>query len=158
MSKPQNTTSKTKRTRWIAERRLERRDAVGGLVVVRIGSPELPPGDDVWRCPFVILGLGDDSIRFGKSIDSMAALQNAIVGIRSTLVRSGIPLRWEGFSEDAENHTGFYMVMPSGFGLAFEQRMEKMIEAEIEERVRPLRERHERREARRKARAKPRTE
>jgi hypothetical protein len=158
MSKPGKTTSKTKRPRWIAERRLERRDAVGGVVVVRIGSPELPPGDDVWRCPFIILGLGDDSVRFGKSIDSMAALQNALIGIRCKLVQSGIPLRWEGFPEDAENDTGFYMTMPSGFGLAFEQRMEKMIQAEIEELVRPIRERHERREARRKARTKPRTE
>lgn len=123
--------------------------------MVRIGCPELPPGDDVWRCPFVILGLGDDSIHFGKSIDSMAALQNAITGIRSLLVQSDIPLRWEGFPEDSENDTGFHMVMPSGFGLAFEQRMEKMIQAEIEELVRPKRERHERLEARRKARAKP---
>jgi hypothetical protein len=151
-------TSKTKQPRWIAERRLERRDAVGGVVVVRIGSPELSPGDEVWRCPFAILGLGDDSIQFGKSIDSMAALQNALIGIRCKLVQSGVPLRWEGFPEDSENDTGFQMTMPSGFGLAFEQRMEKMIEAEIEELVRPLREHHERREARRKARAKPQTE
>ncbi|MDC3960030.1 DUF6968 family protein [Polyangium jinanense] len=154
-SKPRKTTSKTKRPRWIAERRLERRDAVGGIVVVRIGSPELPPGDEVWRCPFVILGLGDDSIQFSKSIDSMAALQNALTGIRCKLVQSGIPLRWEG---GEEGDPGFLVYVPSAFGLAFQQRMEKMIQAEIEELVRPISERHERREARRKARAKPRTE
>ncbi|MDC3960032.1 DUF6968 family protein [Polyangium jinanense] len=149
------TTSKIKRPRWIAERRLERRDAVGGIVVVRIGSPELPPGDEVWRCPFVILGLGDDSIQFGKSIDSMAALQNALRGIRSKLVQSGIPLRWEGLDED---DTGFSMEADRGYGLAFQQRIEQMILDEEEKLVRPIRERHERREARRKARAKPRTE
>ncbi|MDC0748886.1 DUF6968 family protein [Polyangium mundeleinium] len=157
-AKPGKTMSKTKRTRWIAERRLERRDAVGGIVVVRIGCPEWPPGAEEWRCPFIILGLGDDSIQFSHSIDSMGAIQNALIGIRCKLVQSGIPLRWEGFPEDSENHTGFRMVMPSGFGLAFEQRMEKMIETEIEEIVRPKRERQERREARRKTRAKPRTE
>jgi hypothetical protein len=41
--------------------------------------------------------------------------------------------------------------VPSGFGLAFEKRMRKMIEAEIEELVR-------RKEARRKAKKSPRTE
>ena len=151
-SKPRTTSSKTKRPRWVAERRLERRDAVGGTVVVRIGSPELPPSDEVWRCPFVILGLGDDSIQFGKSIDSMAALQNALTGIRCKLVQSGIPLQWEG---GEEGDPGFLVYVPSAFGLAFQQRMEKMIQAEIKELVRPIRERQERREARRKARAKP---
>ncbi|MDI3282655.1 hypothetical protein [Polyangium sp. 15x6] len=152
MAKPQKTTSKTKQTRWVAERRLERRDAVGGIVVVRIGCPELPPGDNVWRCPFVILGLGDDSILFGKSDESMAALQNAIDGIHYKLEQSGIPVRWEGFDEDV---TGFSMRVPWTYGRAFQQRLEKKILSEEEELVRPLRERHERREARRKARAKP---
>ncbi|MDI1447608.1 hypothetical protein [Polyangium sp. 6x1] len=31
----EKTTSKTDQTRWMAERRLERRDAVGGIVVAR---------------------------------------------------------------------------------------------------------------------------
>ncbi|MBK9260441.1 MAG: hypothetical protein IPM54_11465 [Polyangiaceae bacterium] len=145
------TTSKAKRTRWIAERRLERRDTVGGTVIVRIGSPEWPPGAKEWRCPFMFEGLGDDSIHFGKSIDSMAALQNALIGIRQLLERTGIPLRWEGSDE---NYAGFPMDVPSGFGLAFQHRIEKMIETEIEELVRPIRERHERLAAQRKARKK----
>jgi uncharacterized protein DUF6968 len=148
-------TSKTKRTPWIAERRLERSDAVGGVVVVRIGSPEWPPGAEEWRCPFVIEGLGDDSIQFGRSIDSMAALQNALTGIRCKLEQSGIPLRWEGFDEDI---TGFPRHVPWEFGLEFYTRIEKMIAAEIEERIRAKLERQERRKALRKARKKPRTE
>jgi hypothetical protein len=45
--------------------------------------------------------------------------------------------------------------VPSGYGIAFDRRMEKVIEAidaAIEARVRPLRERYERHEARRKKR------
>ena len=152
MAAGSKTTSKPKQTPWIAERRLERRDAVGGVVVVRIGCPERPPGATVWSCSFVIEGLGDDSVQFGRSIDSMAALQNAVRGIRCKLAQSGIPLRWEGARED---DPGFPMMVDSGFGLAFQQRMEKIMEAEIEEIVRPIRERHERREALRKARKKP---
>jgi hypothetical protein len=155
-------TSRTKGTRWIAERHLERCDAVGGTVVVRIGVPSWPPGAGPWKCPFVILGLGDESIRFGYSEDSMGAIQNALRGIRSLLAQSGIPLRWE--LEGAEvNDTGFALDADRGYGLAFQQRIEQMIldeEAKLpgHRRERQDRERRERREARRKARPKPRTE
>ncbi|MDC3960031.1 DUF6968 family protein [Polyangium jinanense] len=151
------TTSKTKRPRWIAERRLERRDAVGGIVVVRIGVPVWPSGAGPWKCPFIILGLGDESIQFGYSEDSMGAIQNALSGIRSMLVQSGIPLRWE-LEGAEENDTGFQMAVPFAYGLGFQQHLEKMIEAEIEERARLFRELIERRKARRKARVKPRKE
>jgi len=142
--------TKRLRKRWIAERRLERRDAVGGVVVIRIGAPEWPPGAEEWRCPFVIWGLGDDSMQFGHGEESMSALQNALTGIRCKLEQSGIPLRWEGFDED---FTGFPVHVPWEYGLAFYQRLRKMIEAEIEELVRPIRERQEREEA--EARKKP---
>ncbi len=143
---------KPKQIQWIAERRLERSDAVGGRIMVRLGIPEIDEPHINWRCPFMIEGLGDDSIHFGKNIDSMAALQNALVGIRSKLVQKGIPLRWEGSHED---FAGFPMDVPSGFGLAFQHRIEKVIETEIEELVRPIRELNERREAQRAARKKP---
>lgn len=125
-------TPKTKRIRWIAERRLERRDAVGGIVVVRIGSPEWPPGAEEWRCPYVIEGLGDDSIRFGRSNESMAALQNTIEGIYYDLERSGIPLRLEGARKD---YTGFSPFVTWTYGRAFQQRLEKMLLDEETEHV-----------------------
>ena len=141
-------TAKSKTPHWIAERRLERLDVVGGIVVVRIGSPEWPIGAEEWRCPFKIEGLGDDSIRFGRSIDSMAALQNAFRGIRCIIEQSGIPLRWEGMED---GNTGFPMDADRGYGIAFQKRLEKMILAEEEGHVRK---RQEQREARRKARKK----
>jgi hypothetical protein len=155
-SKIAKSAPKAKQTQWIAERRLERRDDVGGLVIVRIGSPEWPPGAKEWRCPFMFEGLGDDSIHFGKSIDSMAALQNALIGIRQLLERSGIPLRWEGFDEDL---TGFPRDVLWEFGLVLYQRIEKIIEAEIEAHMKAIGERHElaevRKKAQRKAKKKP---
>ncbi|WP_425440835.1 DUF6968 family protein [Polyangium sorediatum] len=158
MPAPFEPTSRSKYIRWIAERHLVRRDAVGSIVLVCMSDPELLSRKRVWKCPFTILGLGDDdSIHLGDGDDSMAALQNALRGIRCTLDQSGIPLRWalQGLEE---NDTGFPMDTDRGYGLAFRRRMEQMIQAEIEELVRPIRERHERREARRKARAKPQTE
>ncbi|MDC3954901.1 DUF6968 family protein [Polyangium jinanense] len=139
----------------MAERRLERRDAVGGIVVVRVGFPEWPPGAEEWRCPFRILGLGDDSIQLARSVDSIAAIQNAIRGIYRKLVQSGVPLRREGFDDDDENDTGFSLEADRGWGLAFTQRIEQMILDEEAKLPGPTRER-QKRKARRKAPAKPR--
>lgn len=147
---------KTKPTQWIAERRLERRDDIGGIVIVRIGIPEIDLPHDNWRCPFIIEGLGDDTIHYGKSIDSMAALQNALLGIRLLLERTGIPLRWEGFNE---NITGFPRDVPWDFGLAFYRKIEQMIEVEQQALFKANEERaaqrEAEREAKRKARRKP---
>jgi hypothetical protein len=143
------TTPKTKRIRWIAERRLERRDAVGGIVVVRIGSPEWPPGAEEWRCPYVIEGLGDDSIRFGHSNETMAALLNAIQGIHYDLERTGIPLRWEGAREDV---TGFSQYVTWTYGRAFQQRLETML---LEEETEHVRRQQEERRARRQKKKRP---
>jgi hypothetical protein len=147
-SKAAKSTSKTSRSPWIAERRLERRDAVGGIVVVRIGTPEIDHPYTNWRCPFMFEGLGDDATHYGKSTDSMAALQNALIGIRQLLERTGIPLRWEGFDE---NLTGFPRDVPWEFGLAFYHKIEKMIDTETDAFIR---ERDEQRAVRRDARKK----
>ncbi len=149
MSKPAKSPVAAKRNRWIAERVLVRSDAVGGRIIVRLGIPEIDLPYENWRCPFVIKGLGDDSIHYGKSDDSMAALQNALIGIRQLLERTGIPLRWEGFDEDL---TGFPREVPWEFGLVFYHKIETMIDTEIEV---CIRERTERREALRGARKKP---
>lgn len=148
---PAKTTSKTKPTPWIAERRLERSDAVGGIVIVRLGIPEIDLPHDNWRCPFIIEGLGDETIYYGKSIDSMAALQNALLGIRLLLERTGIPLRCEGFDED---FTCFPKNIPWTWGLAFYRKIEKMIEAEEQALFKANEERAKQREAQRKARRK----
>jgi hypothetical protein len=144
---------KTKPKQWIAERRLERSDAVGGIVIVRIGIPEIEVPHDNWQCPFIIEGLGDDTIHYGKSIDSMAALQNALLGIRLLLERTGIPLRCEGFDEDI---TCFPKAIPWTWGLAFYRKMEKMIEAEEQALFKAAEERAKQREAERKAQRKAR--
>lgn len=122
-------------------------------VVVRIGCPEpypeSPHGD--WRCPFEIRGLDEDISDFGFGIDTVGALQNALLGIRSLLVRSKIPLMRE---LTKTNDIGFPMSVPTGYGLAFEHRMEKIIEAEEQALFKANEERAAQREAQRKSRRK----
>ncbi len=124
-----STKSNVKRPHWIAERTLERLDTVGGGVVVRIGCPEWPPGAEEWRCPFEIRGIGEDRTHFAHGIETMDTLQNTFRGIRAVLDRCGIPLRWESMGGD---NIGFPKYVDQGFGLAFEQRMERMILGEVE--------------------------
>jgi hypothetical protein len=99
-----------------------------------------------------VRGLPETARDFGFGIDSIHAIQMALDGIRRVLMMSDIDLNWEGVRAA---DPGFPMVIPMGFGRAFEQRMDKMIADKIEERIRPIRERDDRREAQRKARKKP---
>lgn len=119
----------TKRPQWIAERRLERRDTVGGIVIVRMGRPDWPPGAEEWRCPYVINGLGDDEIHFAHGIETMDTLLNTFRGIRTRIERSGIPVRWESMEGD---NIGFPEYVEHCFGLGFEQRMQRMVLCEVE--------------------------
>lgn len=130
---------------WIAERTFLRRDVTGGRVVVRIGRPEPYPesshGD--WRCPFEIRGLDNDISDFGFGIDTLGALQNALRVIRLLLLRSKVPLRWE---LTKTNDIGLPMAAPTGYGVRFQRRLERYMEAEVKKRGRA---------AQRKARKKP---
>lgn len=149
------TTSKARKSRWIAKRTLVCFEHDERRVVVRIGRPEMAPTDAAWRCPFEIIGLPEDIKEFGVGVDSIHALQNALHDIRNMLLASNISMRWEGVRAA---DPAFPMIIPMGFGRVFEQRMVKMIADKLEERVRPIRERNERRkpvyEPRRKARKK----
>lgn len=87
----------------VAERELEH---AGGSarVVVRIGKPTEDPaeGGD-WRCPFQILGLGDERVYEAFGIDAVQALQLCLMMIDANLY--GQPVTWLG-----EKDLGFYPV------------------------------------------------
>ena len=125
---------KTTPTPWIAERTFMRRDT-NSEVIVRIGRPEPYPesshGD--WRCPFEIRGLDEDISDFGFGIDTFGALQNALRIIRLLLLRSKIPLRRE---LTKTNDIGFPMAAPTGYGIRFQRKLERYMEAEVKKRGR----------------------
>lgn len=58
----------------IAERELEVEGT--GRAIVRIGRPTADPreGGD-WRCPFQIIGLGDEAVHEAFGVDAVQALQ-----------------------------------------------------------------------------------
>jgi uncharacterized protein DUF6968 len=72
-------------------------------VRVLIGKPELFPEGPGYYCPFQISGAGSEDIKYAVGIDSVQALQLAMVMIGATLEfrnqELGGILRWEGSSK-----------------------------------------------------------
>ncbi|HEY0016553.1 MAG TPA: hypothetical protein VGC13_09555 [Longimicrobium sp.] len=81
----------------IAERELEVDGAAGA--VVRIGRPTPDPaeGGD-WRCPFQIVGLGDEAVHEAFGIDAVQALQLCLqmIDIHLASARGAREITWLG--------------------------------------------------------------
>ncbi|WP_437294424.1 DUF6968 family protein [Sorangium sp. So ce426] len=112
----------------IAERRLTVVDDPGRSVTVTIGRPvEAQPGE--WACPFTIVGIPEPRSDRGLGVDGVSAVLNALHAIRHALEASGVRVSWEG---GEPGDTGFPKLMHYAFGFAFSQRMEQLIDEEIQ--------------------------
>jgi hypothetical protein len=70
----------------IAERTLEaKKDKTIGVATVRLGRPIKSADAPDYRCPYQVLGVGDDSIRSASGEDSMQAIQLALQMISAEL-------------------------------------------------------------------------
>lgn len=82
----------------VAQRELEV-DGGAGRAVVRVGRPAPDPreGGD-WRCPFQIVGLGDEAVHEAFGIDGVQALQLCfqMIDIHLASERRGRKLTWLG--------------------------------------------------------------
>ena len=91
----------------IAERELE--VGGGGRAVVRIGQPTPDPleGGD-WRCPFQIVGLGDEAVHEAFGVDAVQALQLCfqMIDIHLAGLRRAHEITWLG---DAD--LGFFPIV-----------------------------------------------
>ena len=81
----------------------------GKKVIVRIGKPRLLEGETFYICPYRILGLGTNKLRFAPGgLDSVHALQLAFekIGMELRVLGEacGGTLRWEG---GADGDIGF---------------------------------------------------
>lgn len=77
------TRRKTRAVRWIAERRFVVRGLRSSEVVVRIGMPEAEGADS--RCPFQVIGLSTGDVQYAYGVDSLQALNLALVGARNSI-------------------------------------------------------------------------
>ncbi|WP_437650290.1 DUF6968 family protein [Sorangium sp. So ce362] len=115
----------------IAERRLSVVGEPGRVVTVTIGKPMRKPSGD-WACPVDIQGLQEAVRDSAYGVDAVQALQLAFETARQSLKNSGLPVTW---CDGEPGETGFPVAVPYIFGRAFEDRMERLIEDEIEKAV-----------------------
>ena len=124
---------------WMISRRLVE-DHTGVEVMIGLSRPiQLESGD--WSCAFTTDQGSPECARQAHGVDELQALLLAIEGLHMTLSRSGRCLTWLGEPGD----TGVPRPSPLMFGLAFRQRVERMIELELEQVAEEHRERFERR-------------
>jgi hypothetical protein len=112
----------------IVERTLRSEGGAARPVQLRLGMPRPSPKGD-WECPYQIVGLGKSRSQVAYGLDGMQALLMAVEALRVTIEESGERLAWEG-GENGDH--GLPRVVPAFFGLAFAQRMSKLIDQEVE--------------------------
>ena len=81
-------------------------------------------GDDHWQCAYHISG--SDGVGLGHGVDAMQALQGALVAIRRDLDQTKGRYTWVTRGEH-----GFLQQVVHGFGPAFDDRIEQVIEREV---------------------------
>ncbi len=111
----------------IAIRRFAVAGEVGREVVLTLGKPrpDPKPGGD-WMCSVLIEGTAKGRRRRIYGVDAIQALQLALEYARRELDASGLDLTW--LDRHAPGDIGLPFSAPDGFGLAFQQRIERHIE------------------------------
>jgi hypothetical protein len=138
----------------IAVRRFSVIGEPGREVVLTIGKPRQDPrpGGD-WICSVLIEGVPNERRWRVPGVDAVQALQLALEHARRELDASGLPLAW--LDEGEPGDLGLPLSAPTGYGLHFQQSIERYIERRLREMAGALtsmmRERARRRAARARA-------
>lgn len=86
----------------IASRELYYRDETNGkyIVSVFIGKPQASPETSDYRCPFQVIGVGNQKTQVARGRDSIQALQSALIlaaaNVNHLNEKLGRKLIWEG--------------------------------------------------------------
>ncbi|MFT3768499.1 MAG: hypothetical protein QM820_23885 [Minicystis sp.] len=116
----------------VAVRRFSVVGGAGREVVLTIGKPRRDPrpGGD-WVCTVLIEGIPNERRWRAPGVDAVQALQIALEDARRELDASGLPLTW--LDEGEPGDLGLPLSAPTGFGLSFQQRVERYIERQLRE-------------------------
>ncbi len=111
----------------IAVRRFHVVGQPGREVVLTIGKPRRDPRPDSgWFCSVLIEGTPNQRRWRAPGADAVHALQLALEDARRELDASGLPLTW--LDEGEPGDLGLPLSAPTGYGLSFQQRVERYIE------------------------------
>jgi hypothetical protein len=98
-------------------------------IVLTIGKPRPyadPSGD--WMCSVLIDGIPKSKRRRIHGVDALQALQLSIEYARLTLDASGVVFTWLEGGEPG--YTGISRIVPGGWGVAFERKIEQYMDRE----------------------------
>lgn len=108
-----------------------RRYAVEGdparQVVLTIGKPKPWRGD--WACTVLIEGIPEGRRRRIAGVDPLQALQMAMVYARHELDAAGLPLTW---LDGEPGDVGLPLPITGCWGLAFQRKLERHMDREVE--------------------------
>ncbi len=108
----------------------------GREVVLIMGKPRLDPRlTKTWTCAVLIEGIPKQKHRRGQGADAVQALQDAMVCARRELDASGLRLTWLDGEPGALD---LPLSVPTGWGLDFQQRLERYIRRESLELARAI--------------------
>ena len=109
-------------TRQLRERGTRRR------VVVVVGTPARRSTGE-YACPWQLRGVGDGQVRYTFGVDSMQALQLSFEAIRQALLPSRESLTW---CDGETGGLGFTRTVNTAFGRTLSDRLDRMLEEEME--------------------------
>ena len=112
----------------IASRRLAVVGQPAREVIIRLGKPRPEADPSVWMCSYLVEGIPDERRRTARGADSLQALQCAIQAAKVTIAESGIVCTWNTEPGDI----GIPGTIPTYEGFGFAQRIEQLIEREVE--------------------------
>ncbi len=119
--------------KWFATRILHDASNPDVQVEVQIGFPEPWEGEDgMWRCAFRVEGLPAGETQYGIGADVLSAINGAQDGIAKQFRESGRRFSWGPL----EGETGIRRQLPIFINAEFADKIEALIEKELEAFVR----------------------
>jgi len=109
--------------RIIASRVLTEENTRDSRITITIGAPRRVEADH-WLCPYLIKGIVESGIHYGYGVDALQSLVSTLGGVRWDLEQTERQFIWFG-----DDH-GVPRQVPTGYGRAFTQRIERAIERE----------------------------
>ena len=130
----------------IATRRLYERGNPRRRIELRVGRPVCVQG--LWACPYQILGIRNSRVQPAFGEDSLQALELVFVALRGALDASG--RRFSFAPEDTREDPGVMIArhVPYSLGRSFEERLNRILEREIEQHAVNLQRRVQRKDGR----------
>lgn len=116
---------------WIATRILS--DVSGDKMEISIGTPSSFTATE-WTCSVRVVDAGKEQLLTARGADAFQSLMLGLELIRTHLSRTGKTWTWMGEPGDH----GFPRYVPYFYGVAFSDKLGKMIDDEVEQRAQDI--------------------